>query len=80
MVAEQWWLMSALCMVSGNSLAELLGLLLWLVLALSWGVGLLAIRFPPARSAYWALLASIPIAYLVQTSLLQRGVLGCDGP
>jgi hypothetical protein len=80
LVSEQWWLMSALCLVSGSSLAELAGYVLWLVLALSWAVGLLAIRLPSARPAYWALLLAIPAAYIVQQALLASGVLSCDGP
>ena len=80
LAAEQYWLMSAICLVAASALAQLLGFVLWLILALSWVVGLLALRSPPARPAYWALLSAIPIAYLVQTSLLERGVLGCDGP
>ncbi|HEX6377160.1 MAG TPA: hypothetical protein VFZ91_15720 [Allosphingosinicella sp.] len=80
LAAEQVWLMSAICLASASALAELLAFLLWLALALSWAVGLLAIRLPSARPAYWALLAAIPTAHLVQTSLLRRGVLSCDGP
>jgi hypothetical protein len=80
LAGEQWWLMSAICLAGAGALAQLLAFLLWLALALSWGVGLLAIRFAPARPAYWALLAAIPIAHLGQTSLLQHGVFSCDGP
>lgn len=79
-MTEQWWLMSAICLVSGNALAEWLGLALWLLLALSWTVGLLAIRLPAARLPYGALLLAIPTAYIVQLSLLARNVLSCDGP
>jgi hypothetical protein len=80
LAAEQYWLMSALCLAGAGGLAQLAGLLAWLALALSWAVGLLAVRFAPARPAYWALLAAVPIAYLVQTSLLRRGIFFCDGP
>lgn len=72
--------MSAICLVSDNALAEGFGMALWLLLALSWTVGLIAIRLPAARPAYGALLLAIPAAYIVQSSLLARGLLGCDGP
>lgn len=77
---EQLWLMAAICLYGAGALVQLAGWLLWLALALSWAVGLAALRWPPARAAYWALLVAIPIAHLAQQSLLDRDLLSCDGP
>jgi hypothetical protein len=80
LATEQYWLMSAICLAGAGALAGLFGFLFWLLLALSWGVGLLAVRWPTARPVYWLLLAAIPIAHFAQEALLERGVLTCDGP
>ena len=80
LATEQYWLMSAICLTGAGALGQLAGLLLWLALALSWSVGLIALRWPEARGIYWALLAAIPVAHFAQQSLLDRGLLSCDGP
>jgi hypothetical protein len=80
LITEQWWLMSAICLVAASGLARAIGYGSWLVLALSWAAGLLAVRWPPARPLYWALLLAMPAAFMAQQSLLDRGLLSCDGP
>jgi hypothetical protein len=73
-------LMSAICLVTSNPVLSLVGAVLWLILALSWLVGLLSVGIPSIRPLYWGLLFLIPFAYAGQLILLQQGVLGCDGP
>lgn len=52
----------------------------WIVLAFSWIVGLLALVQERLRPIYWALVAAIPLAAGAQFWLLQRNFLYCDAP
>lgn len=76
----QWFLESMICMESASGTLQAIGAVIWLALALSWIVGLAAIRAELGRPFYWGLLLAIPLAYGLQCWLLRHGVLYCDGP
>ena len=59
---------------------ELVAGAVWLVLAFSWIAGLIALRRPALRPAYWSLLLAIPFAGAGQAWLLHRHYLLCDAP
>jgi hypothetical protein len=81
LMSEQATLGALFCLAApGNGLIEALGFALWLLLSLSWLVGLAGLRLAPLRPIYWALVAAIPIAWAVQALLLHRRLLFCDAP
>jgi hypothetical protein len=80
-MTEQAVALTFFCMASVKDDAlELVAGAVWLVLAFSWIVGLLGLRWPALRPAYWSLLAAIPFAWAAQAWLLHRHLLFCDAP
>lgn len=72
---------SAFCLAApGNGALAAGAFLIWLVLSLSWLVGLWALQFASARPIYWALAILIPFALGAQHWLVDRQILFCDAP
>jgi hypothetical protein len=82
MVTEQVTAMSFFCMVTQpeNSALETAALVVWLLLAFSWIVGLVAIKVAGLRPIYWVLLLAVPISLASQQALLDNHLIFCDGP
>lgn len=81
LMSEQATAISFFCLVAAD--ASLLGAAatgIWLVLAFSWILGLVAIRTAGLRPLYWALVLLIPAALAGQGALIERQALRCDGP
>jgi hypothetical protein len=80
-MTSQATLVSLFCTapVDDDALALLAGSV-WLVLAFSWVGGLLALRRPALRPAYWSLLVAIPFAGAGHAWLIHRHLLFCDSP
>jgi hypothetical protein len=72
--------MSGLCMVTENPFLSATVTVLGLLLVFSWIVGLISLWLVSLRPIYWALLLLIPLGFAVQTELLHRQILSCDGP